>query len=91
MEEKLFTVEKAIHKMTLLPAENFGIKDRGRIKKGLKADIVILNPDNIFDNATYDDPHRYPDGILKVMVNGTWVLNDQVFTDERPGKVILKS
>ncbi len=91
MEEKLFTVEKAINKMTSLPAEKFGIKDRGRIQKGLKADIVIFDPDNIFDNATYDNPHRYPDGIMKVMVNGTWVINGKIFTDERPGRVLLKS
>ncbi len=91
MEQKLFEIETAVNKMTAFPAEKFGIADRGKIKKGLKADLVMFDLDKLADNATYDDPHQYPDGIINVMVNGRWVVNDKSFTDENPGKVILKS
>jgi N-acyl-D-aspartate/D-glutamate deacylase len=77
--------------MTAFPSEKFGIADRGKIKKGFKADLVIFDLDKLADNATYDDPHQYPDGIINVMVNGRWVVSDKVFTDERPGKILLKS
>jgi len=91
MEEKLFELETAVKKMTAFPAEKFGIADRGRIRKGFKADIVIFDPHKIADRATYDDPHQYPDGILSVMVNGKWVVKENNFTDEKPGKVLLES
>ena len=90
MEEKLFNLEQAINRMTVLPAEKFSIVDRGRIQKGMKADLVMLNPETVMDTATYDDPHQYPEGILKVMVNGSWVVDAGVFTDKRPGKVLLR-
>jgi N-acyl-D-aspartate/D-glutamate deacylase len=77
--------------MTAFPAEKFGIADRGKIKKGLKADLVIFDLDKVADNATYDDPHQYPDGIINVMVNGRWVVNDKSFTDEKAGKILLKN
>ncbi len=91
MEQKLFEIEAAVKKMTVLPAEKFGIADRGKIKKGLKADIVIFDLDKIVDRATYDDPHQYPDGIINVMVNGKWVVKENNFTEEKPGKVLLKN
>jgi len=91
MEQKLFEIEAAVKKMTAFPAEKLGIADRGRIRKAFKADIVIFDLDKIADRATYDDPHQYPDGILSVMVNGKWVVHENNFTDEKPGKVLLKS
>jgi len=91
MEQKLFEVETAVKKMTVFPAEKFGIADRGKIKKGFKADIVIFDLDKIADCATYDDPHQYPEGILSVMVNGKWVVKENSFTDEKPGKILLKN
>ena len=91
MEQKLFEIETAVKKMTAFPAKKFGIADRGKIKKGLKADLVMFDLDKLTDNATYDDPHQYPDGIINVMVNGRWVVRDKSFTNEKSGKMILKS
>jgi len=77
--------------MTAFPVEKFGIADRGKIKKGFKADVVMFDLDKIVDRATYDNPHQYPDGIMSVMVNGRWVVKENNFTGEKPGKVLLKS
>lgn len=91
MEQKLFEIETAVKKMTVFPAEKFGIADRGRIRKGLKADIVIFDLNKIADRSTYENPHQYPDGIVSVMVNGKWVVNKNKLTGEKPGKMLLKS
>ena len=64
------TLEVAIRKMTSLPAARFGLNDRGRIAEGAFADLVLFDRDRIVDTATFEDPHRFPDGIDLVMVNG---------------------
>ena len=69
-ERGLFTLEEAIRRMTSLPAETFGIVNRGRLEPGYWADAVIFDPAQIKDLATYENPFRTPDGILYVMVNG---------------------
>jgi N-acyl-D-aspartate/D-glutamate deacylase len=61
----------AIRKMTSLPADRFGLRDRGRIVEGAFADLVVFDPDGVVDGATFQDPHRFPDGIELVCVNGT--------------------
>ncbi len=82
--------EKAIRKITSLPAEKAGIEGRGRIEQGFWADFVILDPESISDRATFQEPHRYPEGIRHVMVNGEWVVKDGKPTDRRPGRVLRR-
>lgn len=73
-EEKALTLEEAIRKMTGKPAAVFGLADRGMLKEGNWADIVIFNPDTIIDNGTYLDSVQYPTGIEYVLVNGSIVI-----------------
>ncbi len=69
-EEGLFTLEEAVHKMTGLSAENFGLTDRGVVRQGAFADLVLFDPDSVIDRATYDDPKQPAAGISCVLVNG---------------------
>jgi N-acyl-D-amino-acid deacylase len=69
-EMKVIPLEKAIQKMTSLPASILGIKDRGLIKEGYKADIVVLDPINIKEKGTYENGHQFPEGIDYVIING---------------------
>lgn len=70
-ERGLMTLEEAVRKMTSLPARKFGISDRGVIAVGMRADLVLFDPQAIADRATFDDPHAFPAGIAYVMVNGS--------------------
>jgi N-acyl-D-amino-acid deacylase len=83
-------LEDAIRRVTSLPAETFGIRRRGYIREGFKADIVAFDPANLTDKATYEDPFQPPEGIHNVIVNGVPVLLEGKLTGERPGS-ILKS
>ncbi len=87
-EEKVLRLEDAIRKMTSLPAQVLGLKDRGLLKEGYWADIVVLDPDSVADTATYDDPKNYPRGIDYVLVNGSIVIDGGHHTEARPGRVI---
>jgi N-acyl-D-amino-acid deacylase len=69
-EEKLLTIETAIHKMTGAPAARVGLKDRGLLKEGMFADITIFDPAKVIDRATFESPNQYPIGIEYVLVNG---------------------
>jgi N-acyl-D-amino-acid deacylase len=84
-EMKLITLEDAIRKMTSLPAQTFGFRDRGLIREGFAADLVIFDEKTINDRATYDQPHQFPVGISYVFVNGTLVLSSDQMTEARPG------
>ena len=64
----VLTLEQAIHKMTGFPAQRMGMKDRGLVKEGLAADLVVFDPETVIDNATWENPHQYPDGIPYVLV-----------------------
>ena len=77
--------------MTSLPAGKFGLEDRGIIKEGFWADIVIFDAATIKDKATYENPHQYPEGIDYVIVNGQIVVEDGKQTDVRPGKVLRRT
>ncbi|NOX90674.1 MAG: amidohydrolase family protein [Calditrichaeota bacterium] len=90
-EEKVLTLEQAIYKMSGLPAMVLRLKDRGLIKEGYAADIVIFNPDSIKDKATYLQPHQFPEGIQLVMVNGKIVVKNGKTTGEKPGRALLKT
>lgn len=84
-ELKLITLEDAIRKMTSLPAQTFGIRDRGLIREGFAADFVIFDENTIADQATFDKPHQFPAGISYVIVNGETVLANGQITEARPG------
>lgn len=84
-ELKLIALEDAIRKMTSLPAQTFGIRDRGLIREGFAADFVIFDENTIADQATFDKPHQFPIGISYVIVNGETVLENGQMTTARPG------
>ena len=77
--------------MTSLPARSFGFTDRGIIRPGFVADLVLFDPDLVEDKATYDDPHQYSVGFDYVIVGGTPVVADGQLTDQRPGQFIARS
>jgi N-acyl-D-amino-acid deacylase len=87
-ERKLVPLPEMIKKMTLMPAEKLGLKDRGKIAKGMFADIVIFDFDKIEDRATYTEPHRYPVGINYVIVNGVIVIENGRHTGAFPGMIL---
>jgi len=89
-ERHVVTLEFAIRSMTSLPAAVFGITDRGVIRPGAFADLVIFDPDTIADKATYTDPYNLAVGVTHVLVNGVPVLLDGTFTDALPGRVLKK-
>lgn len=89
--EKILSLENAIYKMTSLPAKTLGLKNRGRIAKGMKADITIFNSETIIDNATFDNPHQYPEGINFVLVNGQIAVDNNQFMNIKAGVVLRKA
>jgi N-acyl-D-amino-acid deacylase len=90
-EKQLFTLAEAIRRMTSLPAATFGLRNRGQIKVGSYADVVVFDPDQIIDKATYDRPLSPPEGIYYVLVNGLVVLDKGHLTNSLPGNVIRRS
>jgi dihydroorotase/N-acyl-D-amino-acid deacylase len=74
--------------MTLLPANTIGLKNRGVLKEGMKADITIFNSNTVIDKATFEKPHQYPEGIYYVMVNGKLSIDDGNFMDIKAGEVL---
>ena len=84
-------LETAVHKMTGKPADVFRLKDRGILKKGNFADIVMFDPETICDRGSYETPDRYPAGIDMVMVNGSIVFENEKQNRDLPGRVIKKT
>lgn len=84
----LFSLEEAVRKMTSMPASRMGLKDRGVIAKGMAADIVVFDPAKVADMATFEDPQRYPEGIVHVLVNGLPTVEYGEHTKERAGQVL---
>jgi N-acyl-D-amino-acid deacylase len=84
-ELHLLSLEDAIRKMTSLPAQTFGFRDRGMVREGFAADLVIFDEKTIADRATFDKPHQFPVGISHVLVNGEWVFANGQMTGVRPG------
>jgi len=85
-ERGLFDLPAAVRKMTSMPADQIGLRDRGRIARGARADIVLFDAARVKDEATFADPHRYPAGIRHVLVNGTLVVEAGAHTGARPGR-----
>jgi N-acyl-D-amino-acid deacylase len=88
-KEKLITTEEAIRKMTSLPAHNLKIKQRGLLRVGYFADVVVFDPAKIEDHATFEDPHQYATGVSHVFVNGQQVLKDGDHTGKKPGRLVV--
>ncbi len=87
-EQKVISLEAAIHRMTGLPAKQLGLKDRERIAKGYIADLVLFDPATVIDQSTIDHPQAAPLGIPAVMVSGEWVIDDGKVTGRHPGQVL---
>ena len=86
----LFTLENAIRRFTGFPAQRFGLHDRGIIRNGMAADIVVFDPATVIDRSTFDDPRQFPIGIEHVIVNGTPVIADGAPTGARPGRALQR-
>jgi N-acyl-D-amino-acid deacylase len=87
-DEKLLGLEEAVRKMTSFTASRLRVRDRGVVREGAWADLVVFDPARVLDAATYDDPHRYPVGIEYVIVNGGVALESGETTRERPGRFL---
>ncbi|HJN51897.1 MAG: D-aminoacylase [Pseudomonadales bacterium] len=87
-EKRILKLEEAIRRMTSLSAETFGLVDRGRVKEGYWADLVLFDPNTVIDTATYDDPKQEPDGIRLVVVNGQIAYRNGSHTGVGTGKML---
>ncbi|HLF48889.1 MAG TPA: amidohydrolase family protein, partial [Methylomirabilota bacterium] len=90
-DQHVLTLEAAVRKMTALPAARLGLADRGVLRVGAKADVVLFDPERVADLATYEDPHQYARGIEGVLVNGRVVVDGGEHTGALPGQVLRKS
>jgi N-acyl-D-amino-acid deacylase len=87
-EEKVLTLEDAVRKMSSALCDRLGLRDRGQIRAGFYADIVIFDPETVGDRATFEDPHQLSVGVRDVWVNGQRVLKDAEHTGAKPGKIV---
>ncbi len=87
---KPLSLEQAIYKVTGMPAEKLGLRDRGYLQPGFYADIAVFDPAAIRDRADYEKPFQPPEGIEHVLVNGQLVLFDGIMTGKRPGKILQR-
>ncbi|GAB2604307.1 N-acyl-D-amino-acid deacylase family protein [Spirosoma areae] len=88
-ERKIIPLEEAIRRMTSLPAQRFRLTDRGLLRSGYAADIVLFDEKTIADRATYEQPHAYATGIAWVLVNGTPVIEHGKHNGQRPGQLLM--
>ena len=87
-ELHVLTLPEAVRKMTSMNADKIGLKDRGRLREGLWADVTIFDANRVIDHATFDDPHQYPAGIEYVIVNGAVTLDVDRHTGALAGRVL---
>jgi N-acyl-D-amino-acid deacylase len=87
-EEQALSLAEAIRRNTSFPAENLSIQNRGRLKAGYFADVVVFDPDTIQDHATFEQPHQYATGVDHVLVNGVQVLENGEHTGATPGRFV---
>lgn len=88
-EKQAITLEDAVRKMTSFPAQRLSLADRGVIRPGLRADLVLFDPARIRDAATFERPHQYAEGVSLVIVNGGVIYEQGAMTAARPGRVLL--
>ena len=89
-ELKVLPLEEAVRKMTSLPTKTFHLKDRGELKTGAIADVVIFDAAKVADPSTFDDPHHYAVGFTDIVVNGTPVIRAGALTEARPGRPVKR-
>ena len=89
-DRKGIPLEEAVRKLSSLPARQFGFEQRGEIREGWAADLVVFDPATVGDTATFDAPYAYPTGITHVLVNGRLVVRDGATTEARGGQVIRR-
>ena len=87
-DDGVLTLGDAVRKMSALPAEQFGFADRGSVRPGLAADLVVFEPATVTDRATFQEPHAFPAGLPHVLVNGAFVVRDGRHTGIRSGRVL---
>ena len=90
LEKAVLSLEEGVRKMTALPCQKLGLKDRGLIKEGMIADLVLFDPERIADQATYQSPFRYPSGIRLVVVNGRICLEEDGSIHTGQGKILQR-
>ena len=88
IREGLVPVEEAVARLSARAADRLGLRDRGRVAPGLRADLVLVDPERFCDTATYEEPRQYPAGMVSVWVAGRPVWRDGGATGERPGGVV---
>ena len=89
-EVKVIPLEEAVRRLTSLPAQNLGIAQRGALREGYFADVVVFDPATITAHATFDNPRQYATGVQHVFVNGTQVLRNGEHTGAKPGRVVVR-
>ncbi|MEO6349893.1 MAG: amidohydrolase family protein, partial [Candidatus Limnocylindrales bacterium] len=89
-DRELLGLEEAVRKMTSAPAARLGLSDRGLLRDGYLADVVVFDPATVASNATYDEPRRFPSGIDHVIVNGVLVVDGGEHTGATPGRVVRR-
>ena len=89
-ERGVLPLETAVAKLSGVPAARLGLRDRGLVREGWAADLVVFDPETLIDRATYQDPARYPSGIAHVIVNGGVAVCDGAETGERPGRLLRR-
>jgi len=87
-ERRAMTLEAAVHKMSGLPARKLGLGDRGVLRAGAVADVVVFDPDAVRDRADFDNPHQYPDGIPHVVVSGVHTIRDGEQSGQMGGRAV---
>jgi N-acyl-D-amino-acid deacylase len=87
-EEKVIKLEEAVRRMTSLPARKFGLKERGLLMEGMKADILVFDENTIQDLSVYEKPHQYTQGISYVLVNGKIVIDQGRHNGVKSGRPI---
>jgi N-acyl-D-amino-acid deacylase len=87
-ERRALSLHEAIRKMTSFPAQRLGLSDRGLLRTGMKADIVVFDPARVRDAATFEAPHQYAEGVSRVLTNGQVVFENRAMTTARPGVVL---
>ena len=87
-ERRAMRLETGVHKMSGLPARKLGLADRGVLREGAAADVVVFDPDRVGDRATFDNPHQYPEGIVHVVVGGVHTIRDEEQTGRMGGRAV---
>ena len=87
-EEKILSLEEAVRKMSSAVATRLGIQDRGLLREGMMADVIIFDPKTVCDRSTFEAPHQLSEGVLEVWINGSRVLNQGKHTGATPGEIV---